>query len=38
MDLTDGALHDAIKAWIDSIGVANEGEVTEGISRTYIKD
>ena len=38
MDLTDGALHDAIKAWIDSIGVANEGEVTEGISRTYIKE
>ena len=38
LGLTDGALHDAIKAWIDSIGVANEGEVTEGISRTYIKE
>ena len=35
--LTDGALHDAIQAWLDSIGVANEGEVTEGISRAYIK-
>ena len=24
--------------WLDSIGVANEGEVTEGISRTYLKE
>ena len=37
LPLTDGALHDAIQAWLDSIGVANEGEVTEGISRAYIK-
>ena len=37
LPLTDGALHDAIQAWLDSIGVENEGEVTEGISRAYIK-
>ena len=37
LPLTDGALYDAIQAWLDSIGVANEGEVTEGISRAYIK-
>ena len=38
LPLTEGALHDAIQAWLDSIGVANEGEVTEGISRTYLKE
>lgn len=37
LPLTDGALHDAIQAWLDSIGVENEGEVTEGISRAYIQ-
>ena len=26
LGLTDGALHDAIKAWIDSIGVTNEAK------------
>jgi pyruvate-ferredoxin/flavodoxin oxidoreductase len=38
LGLTTGKLHNAIQAWLDSIGVHNEGEVTEGISRTYIKD
>lgn len=37
LPLTGGVLHDAIQAWLDSIGIANEGEVTEGISRSYIK-
>ena len=37
LPLTEGALRDAIQAWLDSIGVDNEGEVTEGISRAYIK-
>lgn len=37
LPLTEGTLHDAIQAWLDSIGVDNEGEVTEGISRAYIQ-
>lgn len=36
LPLTEGALHEAIQAWLDSIGIANEGEVTEPISRAYI--
>lgn len=32
-----GTLADAAKAWLDSIGIDNEGEVTEGISRAYLK-
>ena len=34
--LTSGKLHDAAQAWLDSLGVHNEGEVTEGISRAFI--
>ena len=36
LPLTTGTLHEAIAKWLDSIGVDNEGEVTEGISRAYI--
>ena len=36
LPLTTGVLHAAIAKWLDSIGVDNEGEVTEGISRAYI--
>ena len=35
--LTDGALQAAAKAWLASLGVANEGEVTLDISKAYIK-
>lgn len=33
---TQGVLYDTAKAWLDSIGIPNEGEVTEGVSRAYI--
>ena len=36
LPLTTGVLHAAIAKWLDSIGIDNEGEVTEGISRAYI--
>lgn len=36
LPMTDGKLQTAIRDWLDSLGVANEGEVTEDISRAYI--
>lgn len=30
-------LRAAAKTWLDSIGIPNEGEVTEGISRAYVR-
>ncbi len=35
--LAGGTLQKAAQEWLDSIGTENEGEVTEGISRAYIK-
>ncbi len=37
LPLTAGALHDAIASWLDSIGTANEGEMSEPVSRAYIQ-
>lgn len=37
LDLTTGKLHSAIQSWLDSLGVHDEGEVTEDISRAYLE-
>ena len=36
LPLTTGVLHAAIAKWLDSIGIDNEGEITEKISRAYM--
>lgn len=37
VELTTGELHDAAVAWLASLGVENEGEITEPVSRAYVR-
>ena len=37
VELTTGELHDAAVAWLASLGVENEGEITEPVSRADVR-